>query len=66
MEGTEGFAITLGQFREYIKGLPDETVLVTSGDPRYREVFYMFTTEYRLFSQGKNHYEKKPVILLQS
>lgn len=66
MEGTEGYGVTLGQFREYIKDLPDETVMVALGDPRHREVFYMFTTEYRLFSQGKDHYEKKPVLVLQS
>lgn len=66
MEGTEGFGITLGQFKEYIKDLPDETVLVGLGDPRFKEIFYMFTTNYRLFSQSKHHYENKPVLVLQS
>lgn len=37
MEGTEGFGITLGQFREYIKELPDETVLVEIGLSVVRE-----------------------------
>lgn len=66
MSGFEGHGITLGQLRDYIKDLPDEVLLVGLGDPHFKEIFYMFSTEYRLFSQTAHKYENKTVLVMQS
>lgn len=66
MNGFEGYGITLGQFREYTKDLPEDVVLVGLGDPHFKEIFYMFTTEYRLFSQTEHKYGEKTVLVMQS